>query len=73
MSNIIIDILSLIVITCILTQSNNRWLLNDALNVAISTNLELKKKMNHFPLLDALIDDDDFGLNIELGAFAMKY
>jgi hypothetical protein len=44
--------------------------LNDALNVAISTNLKLKKKMNHFPLLDVLIDDDDFGLNIELGTFA---
>jgi len=29
----------------------------------------LKKKMNHFFLLDALIDDDDFGLNIELGTF----
>jgi hypothetical protein len=25
--------------------------------------------MNHFLLLDALIDDDDFGLNIELGTF----
>jgi hypothetical protein len=26
--------------------------------------------MNHFLLLDALIDDDDFGLNIELETFA---
>jgi hypothetical protein len=26
--------------------------------------------MNHLPLLDALIDDDDYGLNIELGTFA---
>jgi hypothetical protein len=69
-SHIIIDIISFIVITCILTQSNNHWLLNDALNVAISTNLKLKKKMSHFLLLDALIDDDDFGLNIELGTFA---
>jgi hypothetical protein len=58
-------------VTCTLTQSNNHWLLNDALNVAISTNLKLKKKMNHFFLLDVLIDDDDdFGLNIELGTFA---
>jgi len=32
-------------------------------------NLKLKKKMSHFLLLDALIDDD-FGLNIELGTFA---
>jgi hypothetical protein len=71
-SHIIIDIQSLIVITCILTQSNNHWLLNDALNVVISTNLKLKKNMNHFLLLDALIDDDDFGLNIEMGTFAMN-
>jgi len=28
--------------------------------------------MNHFLLLDALIDDDDFGLNIELGTFPMN-
>jgi hypothetical protein len=28
--------------------------------------------MNQFLLLDALIDDDDFGLNIELGTFAMN-
>ncbi len=26
--------------------------------------------MNHLPLLDALIDNDDFGLTIELGTFA---
>jgi hypothetical protein len=26
--------------------------------------------MNYLPLLDALIDDDDYGLNIELGTFA---
>jgi hypothetical protein len=26
--------------------------------------------MNHLPLLDALIDDDDYGLNIGLGTFA---
>jgi hypothetical protein len=26
--------------------------------------------MNYLPLLYALIDDDDYGLNIELGTFA---
>jgi hypothetical protein len=29
--------------------------------------LKPKKEMNHLPLLDALIDDDDFGLTFELG------
>ncbi len=44
LSHIIIYILSFIVISYILTQSNNHWLLNDALNVATSTNLKLRKK-----------------------------
>jgi hypothetical protein len=32
--------------------------------------LKLKEEMNHFLLLDVLVNDDDFGLNIELGTFA---
>jgi hypothetical protein len=35
----------------------------------MSMNLKLKGKMNHLLLLDALIDDDDYGLNIELRTF----
>jgi len=32
--------------------------------------MKLKEKMNHLILLDVLIDDDDFGFNIELGTLA---
>jgi hypothetical protein len=32
--------------------------------------LKLKEEMNHLHLLDALIDNDDFGLTIELRTFA---
>jgi len=32
--------------------------------------LKLKEKMNHLPLLDAWIDDDDSDLNIGLETFA---
>ncbi len=32
--------------------------------------LKLKEEMNHLPLLDVLIDDDDFSLNFELNVFA---
>jgi hypothetical protein len=32
--------------------------------------LKLKEKMNHLPLLNVLIDDDDFGLTFELRTFA---
>jgi hypothetical protein len=42
----------------------------DALNVTIFKSLKFKEEMNHLPLLDALIDNDDFGLTIELGTFA---
>jgi hypothetical protein len=31
--------------------------------------LKLKEKMNHLPLMDVLIIDDDYGLNIELQTF----
>jgi hypothetical protein len=31
--------------------------------------LKLKEEMNHLHLLDALIDNDNFGLTIELGTF----
>ncbi len=39
------------------------------MNVAISTSLKLKEKMNHLLLLDGLIDDDNFRLIVELGTF----
>jgi hypothetical protein len=31
--------------------------------------LKLQERMNHLPLLDGLIDDDDFTLIVELGTF----
>ncbi len=40
-------------------------LLNDALNATISTSLKLKGKIKHLPMLDVLVDDDDYGLNIK--------
>jgi hypothetical protein len=39
--------------------------LNDALNSSISTCLKLMGKIKHLPMLDALVDDDDYGLNIK--------
>ncbi len=61
--------MSHVVNVCILNQSKGHWLLNDALNIAISMSLKLKEEMNHLPLLDAWIDDDDFDLNIVLETF----
>ncbi len=45
-------------------------MLNDVLNIAISMSLKPKEEMNHLPLLDAWIDDDDSDLNIGLETFA---
>ncbi len=58
-----------IVIACILNKSKGPWLLNDVWIIAISMNLKLKEKMNHFLLSYGLIDDDDSRLIIELGFF----
>jgi len=35
--------------------------------------LKLKEEMNRLPLLDFLIDDDDFSLNIEMKFFCKKH
>ncbi len=56
--------MSLIVIVCILNHSKRHWFLNDVLNIAISMTLKLNEEMNHLFLSNALIDDDDYNLNI---------
>jgi len=43
--------------------------LSDVLNVTIFMNLKRKEEMNYLLLLNALIDDEDFGLTIKLGTF----
>jgi hypothetical protein len=35
--------------------------------------LKLKEEVNHLHLLDALTDNDDYGLTIELGASTKKH
>jgi len=45
--------------------------LNDVLNITISMRLKLKEKLNHLLLSNALIDEDDYNLNInKLGTLA---
>ncbi len=43
--------------------------MSDVLNVTIFMNLKRKEEMNYLLLLNALIDDEDFGLTIKLGTF----
>jgi hypothetical protein len=46
---IIIDSLSPIVITCVLSQSKGHWFLNDALHSTISMSLKLKEEPKNAP------------------------
>jgi hypothetical protein len=47
-------------------------LLSDALNALVSMSLKLNEKMNHPPLSDALIFDDEYGLIIRLNYLQRK-
>ncbi len=55
MSQIIVDYLSLVVIICVLNQSCDHWLHNDALHFAISISLKLKEEIQMFPSCGNLI------------------
>ncbi len=44
-------------------------MLSDVLNVTIFMSLKRKEEMNYLLLLNALIDDEDFGLTIKLEIF----
>ncbi len=57
-SKTIIDYLFLIVITCVLNQSNGHWLLSDVLNFIITMSLKLKEEVRINLALDSLMDDD---------------
>ncbi len=56
MSQIIVDYLSLIVIICVLNQSCDHWLHNDALHFAISMSLKLKEEIQMFPSYGNLME-----------------
>jgi hypothetical protein len=63
--------LFLIVITCVLNQSNGHWLLSDALNFTITTSLKLKEEVGINLALDSTMDDDP-NVALELFLFASK-
>ncbi len=62
----------LIVITCVLNQSNGHWLLSDALNFTITMSLKLKKEVGINLTLDSLMDDDP-NVVFELLLFASNF
>ncbi len=64
-SQIIINILFLVVIVCVLNQSYGHWLLFHVLHVAITMTLKLKEEFLIAPSMDNLIEDS-FGVALEL-------
>ncbi len=43
-SQIVVDVLSLVISACVLNQSHGHWLLSNALNVKITMSLKLKEE-----------------------------
>jgi len=61
--------LSLVVIAYVLNQSKDHWLLDDALNNAITMSSKLKEDVGIVQNLDQFMDDD-FAIILELSLFA---
>jgi len=57
-SQIIVDVLFLVVSACVLNQSHGHWLFFDALNAIITMSLKLKEKSGISSNLQDLIIDD---------------
>jgi hypothetical protein len=53
-SQIIIDVISLVMFICVFNQSRGQWVFSDALNFAISTCLKLKEEFEISSSFDIL-------------------
>jgi hypothetical protein len=59
----VVDILSLVVSTCVLNQSCGHWL-NDALNVFISMVFEFQANITIHAIPENMVDDDMGGYDV---------
>ncbi len=66
-SQIIVDVLSPIVSTCVLNQSRGHWLLGDVLNYAIYICLKLKGKTIISVSFDNFMEEEPNIVVVELG------
>lgn len=62
----VVDILSLVVSTCVLNQSCGHWFFNDALNVLISMVFKFQTNITIHAILGNMVDDDMGGYDVEL-------
>jgi hypothetical protein len=60
-AQIVIEVLSRVVTTCVLNQSHGHWLLNDVLYYAITMNTKLMEILQNPPSFGIM--DEDFGMN----------
>ncbi len=67
----IVDCLSLVIIACVLNQSKDHQLLNDALNNAITMSSKLKEDVGIVQNFNQFLDDD-FAIILELSLFAFN-
>jgi hypothetical protein len=68
-AQIVVDVPSLVVTTCVLNQSHGHWLFNHDLHSAITMNTKLMEELqNHLSF--ANIMDEDFGMANELTLMA---
>jgi len=71
---IIVNVFSPIVFTCVLNQSKSHWLLSDALHFAISICLKLKKKFRIFVSFYNFMEKESiFVFELRFLAFNIKF
>jgi hypothetical protein len=64
-AQIVVDVLSFVVTTCVLDQSHGHWLLSDALHSIRTMNTKLIEEWQNLLYFDNIMDED-FGMVIEL-------
>jgi hypothetical protein len=57
-AQIVVDVLSLVVTTCVLNQSHEHWLSSDALHSTITMNTKIIEELQNPLSFDNIIDED---------------
>ncbi len=68
-AQIVVDVPSLVITTCVLNQSHGHWLLSDALHFAITMNTKLMEELQNHPSFGNIMDEN-FEMDNELTLMA---
>jgi hypothetical protein len=69
---IVVDFFGPIMFACILNQSKGHWLLNDALNYAISMSLKFRNEIDFATFDDLMEEDGNFAYELSCLASNIK-